>query len=208
MYTGIIQACLPINALKKLPGLLSFSLILPEELMFNIKTGASVSIDGVCLTVTKIFEDEIFFDAMQETLNLTTLGKLETGTKVNVERSSSEGAEIGGHIISGHVHGVAEIMHVEETENNHVVTFKLPDHLAKYVFSKGFIALDGASLTVVDLNLSEKTFKVWFIPETLTRTTFGFKTVGDIVNVEVDQQTRVIVDTLERLLPQYLDKNS
>ncbi|MFA7314824.1 MAG: riboflavin synthase subunit alpha [Candidatus Magasanikbacteria bacterium] len=204
MFTGIIQACLPINTIKKVPGLFSFSLILPIDLMTDLKIGASVSIDGVCLTVTKIVDREIFFDAMQETLQLTSLGKLEAGQKVNVERSFLQGAEVGGHIISGHVHGIAKIINIEELENNHVVTFELPEGLSKYVFNKGFIALDGASLTVVDPNFSKNTLKVWFIPETLARTTFGFKIVGDVVNVEVEQATRVAVDTIERILPQYL----
>lgn len=206
MYTGIIQACLPVAKIQKLHGLLNFSLILPEELMSNIKNGASVSVDGVCLTVKEILDNEVFFDAMQETLNLTTLGILKTSHKVNVERSAIEGTENGGHHISGHVHGVVEIVHIEKTENNHVVTFKIAEDLSKYVFNKGFIALDGASLTVVEPNYSDNTFKVWFIPETLARTTFGFKAVGDKVNVEVDQSTRIVVDTIERILPQYLAK--
>lgn len=207
MYTGIIQACLPIKTLQKSPGLSSFSIVFTEDLLKNLQTGASISIDGVCLTVTKILNDEVFFDAMQETLSKTTLGNLEVDRKVNIERSSIEGSEIGGHIISGHVHGKGEIIEVEERENNHVLTFVLPKGFSKYVFDKGFIALDGASLTVVDPDFEKETLKVWFIPETLARTTFGFKTVGDMVNVEVDQSTRVIVDTLARLLPQYLDKN-
>ena len=207
MYTGIIQNYLPVKSVSNAPGLTSFSIIFTPEILKNLQIGASVSIDGVCFTVTKVLENEVFFDAMQETLFKTTIGSLKVGQKVNIERSSTEGAEIGGHIISGHVHGMAKIIAIEELENNHVVTFQLPERLSKYVFDKGFIALDGASLTVVDADFDKGTLKVWFIPETLGRTTFGFKTVGDMVNVEVDQQTRVIVDTLERLLPQYLDKN-
>lgn len=204
MYTGIIQACIPVTTVKKSLGLISFSICFPVELLVGLKTGASVSIDGVCLTVVKILENEVFFDVMQETLLRTTLGNLTSGQRVNIERSSSSGGEIGGHIISGHVHDMASIIHIEELENNYVVTFELPEGLSKYVFNKGFIALDGASLTVVDHNFSEATFKVWFIPETLARTTFGFKTLGDSVNVEVDQSTRIVVDTIERILPQYL----
>ncbi|MFA7245365.1 MAG: riboflavin synthase subunit alpha [Candidatus Magasanikbacteria bacterium] len=206
MYTGIIQACLPVAKTKILPGLLSFSLMLPVELLSGLKIGASVSVDGVCLTVNKILDNEVFFDVMQETLSLTTLSSLKTGHKVNVERSAIEGDENGGHHISGHVHGVVEIVHIEKLENNHAVTFQISENLTKYVFNKGFIALDGASLTVVEPNFSDHTFKVWFIPETLARTTFGFKIVGDKVNVEVDQSTRIVVDTIERILPQYLEK--
>src|SRR3990167_8145583 len=123
MYTGIIQACIPIVTVKKSLGLISFSICFPVELLVGLKTGASVSVDGVCLTVVKILENEVFFDVMQETLLRTTLDKLILGQRVNIERSSLSGSEVGGHIISGHVHDIASIIHVEESENNHVVTF-------------------------------------------------------------------------------------
>lgn len=204
MYTGIIQACLPISQVKTEPGLVRFALRFPSTLLKDLHHGASVSIDGVCVTVVDQQQDEVWFDAMQETLVKTTLGQLTVGRKVNIERSASAGSEVGGHIISGHVDGMAEIVQVEQPKNNQVVTFHPPKDLMKYIFNKGFIALDGASLTVVDVDQVTGTFKIWFIPETLRVTTFGFKHTGDRVNLEVDYQTKVLVDTVERVVEEKL----
>lgn len=200
MYTGIIQACLPVTSVDAVRGLTRFSVTFDPVLLNGLKHGASVSIDGVCLTVSDIRGHDVFFDAMGETLAKTTLSDLETGRRVNVERSAVAGAEIGGHVISGHVHATAKILKVESSANNRVMTVQLPSDLVRYVFDKGFIALDGASLTVVGLNEKTSCFNVWFIPETLSRTTFGFKKAGDLINVEIDQTTRTIVDTIERIL--------
>lgn len=204
MYTGIIQACLPITQVKTEPGLVRFALRFPPALLKDLQHGASVSIDGVCVTVVDQQQDEVWFDAMQETLVKTTLGQLIEGRKVNIERSASAGSEVGGHVISGHVDGMAEIVQIEQPKNNHVVTFQPPKDLMKYIFNKGFIALDGASLTVVDADQATGTFKIWFIPETLRVTTFGFKRIGDPVNLEVDYQTKVMVDTVERVVEEKL----
>ena len=140
------------------------------------------------------------FDAMQETLVKTTIGSLKQGDQVNVERSAKMGDEIGGHVVSGHVSTMAEIVDVAESENNKVVTFHVEPQWMRYIFSKGFISLDGASLTVVDADKEVGTFKVWLIPETLRVTKFGSKKVGERVNVEIDPQTQVIVETVERVL--------
>src|SRR3989338_3773098 len=208
MYTGIIQSLLPVASLSKKEGLMRFSIRLPKELQKDLAQGASVGIDGVCLTVSEQKGDEVFFDAMGETLAKTTLGELKEGSRVNVERSALPGQEVGGHILSGHIDGMAEIIAVENPPGNHVVTFRPPVHLMKFIFSKGFIALDGASLTVVDAKQDEGTFKIWFIPETLARTTFGFKKARDRVNIEVEQYTKVIVETVERLLPDLLSSRT
>jgi len=196
MFTGIIQSQLTIQKVSRKPGLLSFALSLDSE----VQQGASIAIDGVCLTVSKIDNDIIWFDAMEETLNKTTIGSFEMGRKVNLERSAKMGDEIGGHMVSGHVEGMGEIVDVRESENNKVVTFQLPKEWMKYIVQKGFIALDGASLTVVDPDKEKGTFDVWFIPETLEKTTFGWKDIGDKVNVETDNQTKVIVETVERIM--------
>lgn len=200
MYTGIIQACLPVTQVNFEPGLVKFSVSFLPALRQHLQHGASVAIDGACLTVVDQQGDEVWLDVMQETLTKTTLGKLTVGRKVNVERSFTQGVEIGGHIISGHVDGMAQIIRIEKPQNNHVMTFQPPKELMKYIFNKGFIALDGASLTVVDADQLAGTFKVWFIPETLRMTTFGFKQISDFVNLEVDYQTKVIVDTVERVV--------
>ncbi|MEK7532799.1 MAG: riboflavin synthase, partial [Patescibacteria group bacterium] len=120
--------------------------------------------------------------------------------RVNIERSASLGDEIGGHLLSGHIMGTAEITDIDHSDNNHRVTFRAPREWMKYIFSKGFIALDGCSLTIVEVDKTASTFTVWLIPETLRVTTFGFKKVGDKVNVEIDSRTQTIVDTVQALM--------
>lgn len=204
MYTGIIQALCPVVSLIHKPGLVSFVVELPDKLLGGLQIGASVAIDGVCFTVIRIEENKISFDAMQETLQKTTIGMLEQGDFVNIERSAKMGDEIGGHPMNGHVSAMAEIIEVQESENNKMMTFQVDLHWMRFIFSKGFIGLDGASLTVVDADKDKGTFKVWFIPETLRMTRFGNKQVGDKVNVEIDSQTQVIVETVERVMEAHL----
>lgn len=200
MYTGIIQALCPVVEMVDKPGLKSFVVEFTQHLLAGLKPGASVSLDGVCFTVTKIDGQRVSFDAMQETLSKSTIGTLKQGDHVNVERSAKMGDEIGGHPMSGHVSTMAEIIGVEEAENNKSMTFKVDPAWMRFIFSKGFIGLDGASLTVVDANATGGTFHVHFIPETLRLTRFGNKGVGERVNVEIDPQTQVIVETVERVL--------
>jgi riboflavin synthase len=207
MFTGIVKGLGTVTAVSDKPGLRTFVVEFPGDYLAGLQTGASVAIDGVCLTVTNsspLLSKEglgvVTFDAMGETLNKTTIGMIQTGSRVNVERSFRAGDEIGGHIVSGHVTGTAEIVAIETPENNHVITFRVPTALLRYILPKGFIALDGCSLTVVDVNRDAANFTVWLIPETLRLTTFGFKKVGDKVNVEIDSRTQAIVDTVENYL--------
>jgi len=204
MFTGIIKGKFPIVVLEDKPGLRSLevaistvSLRVPSWQDEAISLGSSISVDGVCLTVVQITNDRVRFDVMEETLRKTTLGDLKEGDFVNIERSAKMGDEIGGHVMSGHVSTVAEIIDVHEFENNKVMTFKVDPVWMKYILSKGFIGLDGASLTVVDAEKNKGTFQVWFIPETLRLTRFGEKKVGDKVNVEIDPVTQAIVATVE-----------
>lgn len=200
MFTGIIKGKFPVVSIDDREGLRSFVVQLSPELVEGLSTGASVAIDGVCFTVTSIDQTRVSFDAMEETLRKTTIGSLSVGDHVNIERSARMGDEIGGHVMSGHVSTMAEIVAVNESENNKAVTFKVDPEWMKYIFSKGFISLDGASLTVVDADKSNGTFQVWFIPETLRITKFGEKGIGDRVNLEIDPQTQVIVETVENIL--------
>lgn len=200
MYTGIVHGAYPVVRIERRPGLHSLVVELPAVLLQDLHVGASVGLDGVCMTVTALDGNRVYFDAMQETLSLTTLGELKEGDRVNVERSAAQGVEIGGHIIAGHVDGMAEIVAVDTPENNRIVTYRLPAALMKYVFRKGFIGVNGCSLTVADIDRDAGTFRVFLIPETLRVTTHGEKSVGDRVNIEVDRQTQVIVDTVERVL--------
>ena len=199
MYTGIIQNSLTVKSLSKKPGLVSFSIEFTDELLKDLKIGASVSIDGVCLTVSKIDESDISFDAMDETLELTTIGMLEQGDVVNVLRSAKIGDENGGHEMAGHIIGMGEVVKVETPENNHIITVKVNPDWMKYIFQKGFIGFHGASLTVVDPDHEKNPFKVHLIPETLRITNFDQLKVGSKVNIEIESKTQMMVDTIERM---------
>jgi len=200
MFSGIVQALCPIVAVERKPGLVTFAVELEAALAEGVPHGASIAVDGVCLTVTEQQGRRVFFDAIEETLRLTTIGDIAEGRQVNIERSVTAADEIGGHQVSGHVHATGLITEVTERENNRILRFQAPPGWMKYIFPKGFIALDGCSLTVVDVDRAAATFTVHFIPETLRATTFGSRKQGDRVNIEVEQQTRTIVDTVERYL--------
>ncbi|WP_020561323.1 riboflavin synthase [Thiofilum flexile] len=199
MYTGIVQAVADVVSVERKEGLTSLTIQLTPELRQDLKQGASVAVDGVCLSVVKQEGDQVTFDAMLETLNKTTLGTLEVGSRVNIERSARQGDEVGGHILSGHVEGKAQIIAITHTENNHIVTFQYPSAWQEYIVHKGFIAVNGCSLTVVK-EQEGNTFQVYFIPETLRATTFAGKQSGDEVNIEIDNQTKLIVNTVKRYL--------
>ncbi len=200
MFTGIVRGKFPVVLIEDKPGLRQFDVELSSELVEGVKFGASIAVDGVCLTVARLQGNQVGFDAMEETLCKTTIGELKQGDQVNIERSARMGDEIGGHIMSGHISTMAEIVAVETPENNKVITFSVSPEWMKFIFSKGFIGLDGASLTVVDADKTKGTFQVWFIPETLRLTRFGEKKVGDRVNVEIDSGTQTIVETIENYL--------
>lgn len=200
MFTGIVKGLGEVIAATNAPGLLSVEVRLPEGYGVGLLRGASVAVDGVCLTATEIDGDRVRFDAMEETLRRTTLGELRVGEQVNVERSYRVGDEVGGHIVSGHVTGTVSIASIEHTPTNHVVTFAADPAWMKYLLPKGFVALDGCSLTVSDVDAAAATFRVWFIPETMRLTRFGQKNAGARVNLELDSRTQTIVDTVERYL--------
>ena len=200
MYTGIVQACVPIKYVDKQDGLYQFSVELPESLLTGLELGASVAVNGVCFTVTKIDDALVHFDAIRETLELSNIKQIALGTSVNIERSAMADAEVGGHILSGHIVGTAPVIAVESTTNNRRVTFKAEAGWLKFVFEKGFLAINGASLTVAAVDRENSQFSVNLIPETLERTNFAFLKVDDTVNIEVESQTQVIVETVERVM--------
>jgi riboflavin synthase len=171
---------------------------LPEALLPGLEPGASVAHNGCCLTVTAIDGDKVSFDLMQETLKVTNLGELKVGSKVNVERAARFGDEIGGHAMSGHILGTATVSCVIPSENNHQVWFRVPRAWMRYIFTKGYIGIDGISLTIGDVQGDE--FNVNLIPETLQRTSIGTRRIGDRINIEIDPQTQAIVDTVERVM--------
>ncbi|MBX9899685.1 MAG: riboflavin synthase subunit alpha, partial [Burkholderiaceae bacterium] len=136
----------------------------------------------------------------QQSLSITTLGSLELGSAINVERAARDGAEIGGHPLSGHVDFTAVLADIRQLENNVVLRIAVSPVWLKYIFAKGYIAINGASLTVAEVNRSESWFEVWLIPETLRMTVFSKKQKGAALNIEIERSTQVIVDTVRNVL--------
>jgi riboflavin synthase len=208
MFTGIVQGIAHVAALTDRPGLRSFTLEFPPGFAGGLATGASVAVDGVCLTVTRVRGDRAAdFDVMQQSLALTTLGTLVSGSGINVERAAKDGAEIGGHPLSGHVDFQARVAAIRQPENNHVLRIEVPAPWMRYVFAKGYIAVNGASLTVAEAERGAGGagwFEVWLIPETLRATTFAGKQVGDALNIEIERSTQVVVDTVRHTLEERL----
>lgn len=199
MFTGIVQGTAQIQSIVEKANFRTHTVKMPQELLSDLEIGASVANNGVCLTVVKIDNDSVSFDLMTETLRITNLGGLKAGDFVNIERAMKFGAEVGGHILSGHVYCTAKVVQRIPSENNLRIWFELPTkEVMKYILTKGFIAIDGISLTVADVK--ENRFCVNLIPETVRRTLIGKRDVGDLVNIEIDPQTQAIVDTVERYL--------
>ncbi|GJJ79331.1 riboflavin synthase subunit alpha [Pasteurella canis] len=199
MFTGIVQGTAKIVSIQDKANFRTQTIKMPQEMLNGLEIGASVANNGVCLTVTEINDDLVSFDLMRETLRITNLGEFTVGDSVNIERAMQMGTEIGGHILSGHVYCTAEVKDIIISENNCQIWFELPNaDIMKYILTKGFIAIDGISLTIGEVKLQQ--FCVNLIPETLTRTLIGQRRVGDKVNIEIDPQTQAIVDTVERYL--------
>ncbi|WP_097461029.1 riboflavin synthase subunit alpha [Mangrovitalea sediminis] len=197
MFTGIVQGTALIVDIESRPGLTTLSIEFPAEAVNAVERGASVSIDGTCLTVTGQTGSCLTFDVMQETLRITKAGHYKIGDRVNFERAARIGDEIGGHLLSGHVHTQAKLADIRTSENNRTFYFQVAPEWLRYIFPKGFIAIDGASLTVGDVD--DEGFNVHLIPETLRATCLGDLSVGETINLEIDSQTQVIVETLDRL---------
>ncbi|MBP6563640.1 MAG: riboflavin synthase subunit alpha [Neisseriaceae bacterium] len=203
MFTGIVQGLGQIQSIIKKDQFQTHVVRLPRALLGQLALGASVAHNGCCLTVTEINDDLVSFDLIDETLRLTNLGELGVGDWVNLERAAKFGDEIGGHSMSGHIFGQAIISRIEETATNRTVYFKLPEAMKKYLLTKGYVGIDGISLTLGEV--SDHEFCVHLIPETIARTNMQYRQVGDGVNIEVDPQTQAIVDTVERVLAQRMN---
>ncbi|WP_235735146.1 riboflavin synthase [Nocardioides alcanivorans] len=205
MFTGIVEELGTIADIRPQGDALQLT-IRAETVLDDVHLGDSIAVNGCCLTVVTTGStsggavDLWTCDVMQETLDKTSLLGAVPGDRVNLERAVTADKRLGGHIVQGHVDGVGEILRREPSEHWEVVEISLPDHLARYLVDKGSITVDGISLTVVEAGASS--FTISLIPETLARTTLGFRAVGDRVNLEVD----VIAKHVERLLrPEYVD---
>ena len=200
MFTGIVQECAQVEQVSLEDGVMRLELALSPGGCEGLVGGASVAVNGTCLTVARQQGTRIGFDVIAETLRLTNLATLQAGSRVNVERSATFADEIGGHRVSGHVSGTTQVLERRDQEANRVLRFALDDDWSRFLFHKGFVALDGASLTISALDREEGWFEVSLIPETLQRTLFGGRDVGDVINVEVDSETVAVVETVERVL--------
>lgn len=209
MFTGIVQGKAQVSSVfdQQVQGNLvfrRFRLQFPTGALAQLQRGASIAIHGTCLTATDfaIAEGWVEFDVIDETLRKTNLGLLTVGDAVNFERSLKFGDEIGGHLVSGHVHGTGVIRDIAHSGDNWAIEVAISDELRRYVWPKGFIAVNGASLTVGDV--TEDSFFLHLIPETLALTCFGQANVGDLVNLEVDQQARQLQDLFQSQLTEQI----
>lgn len=198
LFTGLVQGTATVVSFDNVGDFARLKLKFPPNTLDGILIGASVACNGTCLTVVETDGDCACFDLIVETLRATNLGELEPGSEVNYERSAKVGDEIGGHNVSGHVSTKATIVTQTDTDNNREVVFELEPRWSKYILPKGFVAVDGCSLTVGEV--SPGRFNVWLIPETIRATVFATKNVGSTVNIEIESQTQTIVDTIERVL--------
>ncbi|WP_290698724.1 riboflavin synthase subunit alpha [Amphritea sp.] len=200
MFTGIVQGTATVVTTVIKNQFMQLTLELPKKHCDNLQTGASIAVNGTCLTITAFTDNRVKFDLIMETLKVTNLGVLKSGDKVNFERAARIGDEIGGHLLSGHIHGQAAISKIEQPQDNRIIWFEAEPELMKYILPKGFVALNGCSLTIGEVK--DTLFNVYLIPETLTVTTFGASSPGDMINLEVDSQTQAVVDTVERYMQQ------
>ena len=198
MFTGIVQGRGTVVSIEKGEAVWTFSINLPNT--EGLERGASVAINGVCLTATEMNGDRVLFDVIQETLERTNLGGLRAHDEVNVERSLKMGDELGGHLLSGHIMGTGEITARTEVGKGVDMTISASPTMMKYIHEKGYIGLNGASLTIGEV--VEHQFNIHLIPETLRLTTFGSIQTGDVINIEIDAMTQTIVATVERIMKQ------
>ena len=196
MFTGIIQSVSLDSTFKQKQ--FGAELILKVEPSFtkDLKIGDSIAVNGVCLTVTRFDKNQINFDVIHESLKTTNLNKKFRKLNFNLERSLKIGDEIGGHLVSGHVHEIAEVKSFKEGKER-ILTINKTPKVKDYIFQKGYVAINGISLTVSDSN--ENDFSVSLIPETIKATNLSLIDKGDFLNIEADQQTIAIVETVKKI---------
>jgi len=198
VFTGIVEAIGEVRSIRAIEGgARELSVAMPKSWLPGTKSGDSIAVQGICLTVVKISGGEAVFQAVRETVNRTTLGNWSTGTKVNLERSLPADGRFGGHIVAGHIDATTLVRSVESTGTGRQIVFATPVELISLIAEKGSIAIDGVSLTVA--KAADDVFSVAIIPETLTRTTFGSLKSGDTVNIEADLIARYVRKAVETI---------
>jgi riboflavin synthase len=195
MFTGLIGYVGKVAKIEQAQTSAALSITCPQ-ITTEIKKGDSVSVNGVCLTVTNFGDKSFEVDVMVQTLNLTSIGTLHLDDLVNLELATKSQDRLGGHIVQGHVDGLAQVVAITQEPKWQRMDLKLPDKLMRYVVAQGSIALDGVSLTVGELSDASNQVSVWLIPETLANTNLASKKINDQLNVEVD----VLAKYVERLI--------
>lgn len=198
MFTGIVSGSGTVQRIIKKEDYITITVRAPKGFSKNLIKGSSIAVNGVCLTVKKGKTDNLEFDVIDETLDKTNLKSLAKSDKVNLERSMTAATEIGGHLVSGHIHGVGKVLKVINKAKTKDLLIKIPQDLREYFFYKGYVALNGCSLTIG--KVLKSSFYIHLIPETLTITTFKDIALGDIINIEVDQSTINTVETVKRVM--------
>lgn len=196
MFTGIVQGRGEVIARS---GQDLVRLVIRVPSTQGLTRGASIAINGVCLTAVEWQDCDVHFDVIAESLRITNLGQLSVGDSVNVERAARFGDEIGGHLLSGHIHAMAQLVQREVQGDNLALTLQVDPELARYLMPKGYVALDGCSLTLGP-EIESGRFQVFLIPETREVTVIEQRQPGDWINLEIDTQTQAVVDTVERVL--------
>ena len=196
MFTGIVAASCEVVSTEQGEEVRSIVVDL-SGYDDDLEIGASVAIDGVCMTVVSSIDGNVQFEAIPETLERTTMGLLKKGSRVNIERSLRMGDELGGHILSGHIMSAARILQRNQKGEGIDLLIEHQADTKPYILEKGYVAVDGMSLTVGEVQ--SEGFYLHIIPETLRITTIGAKTEGDLVNIEVDSRTQAVVDTIRSM---------
>jgi len=197
MFTGLVQERGSVSTIVRQETSAQITIKAPL-LAPQIKTGDSVSVDGVCLTATTVTADSFTADAMVQTLAITSLGKIEQASEVNLELAARLDARMGGHIVQGHVDGTGTLVALTPGEQWMKCEVKVDKALLKYIVAKGSICFSGISLTVGEVNDETSVVTVWLIPETLERTTIGTKSAGDVINIEVDVLAKYVERMMEK----------
>tara|TARA_Y100001934_G_C12234865_1_gene717228 strand:- start:388 stop:999 length:612 start_codon:yes stop_codon:yes gene_type:complete len=198
MFTGIVSGKGHVQKIIKCKDYITLIIKAPKDFSKNLLKGASVPVNGVCLTAKKGKTDILEFDVIKETLEKTNLRNLSRSCKVNLERSMTAKTEIGGHLVSGHIHGTGEVLKVVNRQATKDLQIKIPTTLREYFFYKGYVALDGCSLTIG--KVLKSSFYIHLIPETVSVTTFKDIKKGDLINIEVEQATINTVETVKKVM--------
>ena len=198
MFTGIVSGQGYIHKVKNNVDYASITIKAPAGFSKNLKRGASVAVNGGCLTVKKGATDLLEFDVITETLEKTNFKLLSKGNKVNLERSMKADTEIGGHLVSGHIHGVGVIKSINDRGQTKDLRIQPPASLMEYLFYKGYVGLNGCSLTIG--KVFKSSFNIHLIPETIKVTNFQKMKKGDLINIEIDQTTINTVETIKKIM--------